>query len=65
MFDLAQHLVEEPTAIAAPVVGEDLLDLHALLGEPVPRPLPKARRGLFALVSENLRIRQPAVVIDG
>jgi hypothetical protein len=51
-------------AVAAAVVGEDLLDDHAASGEPGLGPLEEPGRGLAGLIGVDLGIGQPGVVVD-
>lgn len=51
-------------AVARTVVGQDPFDHHASIGEPCCGSAEDADRGLSLLVSTDLRIGHPGVVID-
>jgi hypothetical protein len=61
---VGQRRPEQPAAVADPVVGEHAVDGDAMQGEPVVGAAPEAGAALGALVTQDLHIGQPRVVID-
>jgi hypothetical protein len=51
-------------AVAAAVLGEDLLDDQAVVGEPGLGSKEEVGRGLAGLIRVDLGIGQPGVVVD-